>query len=596
MEQALRRLGLPGVILGERRSIYQSAEAQELLCWLEAAAAPLDQRRLRIALTQRHFGMEIGALHHLLDDEIAWEQQQERFLRYRELWERDGILAMLQRSLHDESVPARLLARSGGERILGNLLHLGELLQKASVEKEGIETLLAHFRQSIEDSGRNGEEDVTLRLESDAQCIRISTIHAAKGLQYPLVFLPFIAGVREEREKGPAPAPAAGGMDPGDPSPDRPDVERLQEDLRLLYVALTRAEHALWVGLAEPEAGKKKRPLWHGSAIAHLLRGNENFSLADCLTHWNRHSLIRVVSPVILPSPDRTVPERRSPSSTISAYHGRFDRDWAIYSYSSLSRTDKGWKPVVAETAVSATPAPWHSFPRGPASGIFLHALLQWLARQGFSALENPAMASAFKAQTAQLGWSEWQKPLLVWFKKMVGVPILAGIPFSQITRYQTEMGFWFPLHHADGQALDRLCLQHLFPGKIRPAATSRTLFGLMRGFMDLVFEMDGRYYVLDYKSSALGPDDTCYQESALLVDALSHRYDLQIAIYQLALHRHLRQRLGTAYDPERHLGGGLVFYLRGCSGPGSGILHLSACPELTLALDRIVENGREPS
>ncbi len=593
MEQALRRLGLPAVILGERRSIYQGAEAQELLCWLEAAAMPLDQRRLRVALAQRHFGLEIRALHHLLEDEIAWEQQQDRFLRYRELWERHGILAMLQRSLHDESVPARLLARPGGERILGNLLHLGELLQKASVENASIEALLAHFRQSIENGGGKGEEeDVTLRLESDAQRIRISTIHAAKGLQYPLVFLPFIAGVREE--PGPVAAQAGTGRDPRDPAPAGPDLERLQEDLRLLYVALTRAEHALWLGLAEPEARKKSR-LWHGSAIAHLLRG-EGRSLADCLAHWSSHSRIHIAAPAITPSPGRIEPERRKPSIAIPFYHGQFDRDWTICSYSSLARIRKGGEPAVPETAGSPASAPWHRFPRGPAPGIFLHALLQWLARHGFSALTSQTMASAFREQTVQLGWGEWQEPLLVWFQKIVGVPLPGEIPFSRITRYQTEMGFWFPLHHANSEALDRLCLQHLIPGKRRPEATMQVLNGLMRGFMDLVFEMDGRYYVLDYKSSTLGPDDTCYQESALREDTLSHRYDLQMAIYQLALHRHLRQRLGTGYDPERHLGGGLIFYLRGCSGPASGILHLPAGPELVLALDHTFGDALEPA
>jgi len=150
-------------------------------------------------------------------------------------------------------------------------------------------------------------------------------------------------------------------------------------------------------------------------------------------------------------------------------------------------------------------------------------------------------------------------------------------------------MPFWFPSQHLPTNQLDTLCRQYLLPGRERPILGKQNLHGLFHGFMDLVFAVDGRYYVLDYKSTRLGENDAAYGDTAIREDVLEHRYELQAALYLLALHRHLRQRLGRQYRTEQHLGGAWLWYLRACATAGGGLLYLAADPQLLDALDSAV-------
>jgi ATP-dependent exoDNAse (exonuclease V) beta subunit (contains helicase and exonuclease domains) len=158
---------------------------------------------------------------------------------------------MLRQTLHRLDLPARWLSEEDGERRLTNVLHLAELLQTASGTLDGEQALIRWLQEQM--TGQSTEEQV-VRLESEADLVRVVTIHKSKGLEYPLVFLPFATAFKEAKD----------GAD---------DRERLREDLRLLYVALTRARHALWVGIAALKVGKGSVCMLHRSAIGYLLGG-----------------------------------------------------------------------------------------------------------------------------------------------------------------------------------------------------------------------------------------------------------------------------------------------------------------------------------
>jgi exodeoxyribonuclease V beta subunit len=135
----------------------------------------------------------------------------------------------------------------------------------------------------------------------------------------------------------------------------------------------------------------------------------------------------------------------------------------------------------------------------------------------------------------------------------------------------QVEMEFWLASHAVDTRALEPLVQAHYLPGEARPPLLAEQLNGMLRGFIDLVFEHQGRYYVLDWKSNWLGPDDNAYTPQAMQAAILSHRYDLQFLIYLLALHRQLRARL-PGYDYDRHIGGAVYVFLRGSAAASQGL------------------------
>jgi exodeoxyribonuclease V beta subunit len=143
------------------------------------------------------------------------------------------------------------------------------------------------------------------------------------------------------------------------------------------------------------------------------------------------------------------------------------------------------------------------------------------------------------------------------------------------------EPEFHLEAHHVDVSHLDRLIQAHILPGQQRPALAAKQLNGMLKGFIDLLFEYNGKYYVLDYKSNWLGNTDTAYDNESLNQAILAKRYDVQYCLYLLATHRLLRYRLGDTYDYQQHMGGTLYYFIRGVNHSNAGC-HF-CLPDLTL-------------
>jgi len=240
-----------------------------------------------------------------------------------------------------------------------------------------------------------------------------------------------------------------------------------------------------------------------------------------------------------------------------------------------------------------------HAFPRGPSPGSFLHGLLEWAGRQGFARVrDDPAEAKDLIARRCNLrGWSYWIEPLTDWLLQCLATPLrLPGGPALQLAgldSYQVEMEFWFATRHVDARRLDPLVCQATLGAALRPALLPTHMNGMLKGFIDLVFEHQGRYHVLDYKSNWLGPTDPDYTPAAMRAVVLAHRYDLQYVLYLFALHRLLRSRL-PGYDYDQHVGGAVYLFLRGGGAPSQGLHHERPPRRLMDELDALFGGARE--
>lgn len=641
MRQALMRRAVASVYLSDQDSVFASAEARDLLYWLRAVAAPLDAQAVRAGLATRLLGLSFDELAHLASDEEAFDAQSEQVRELHGVWLRQGVLAMLRQSLYRFGLPARWLAEIGGERRLTNYLHLAELLQTAGAQLEGEQALIRWLAGRIEAPGGAGEEQI-VRLESDADLVKIVTIHKSKGLEYPVVCLPFAGSFRPvDGRAAYLSLPVQGGdgparqllLDYGKPQLQLAERERLREDLRLLYVALTRARHALWLGLAPLKRGNGKACVNEQGAAGYLLAGPQPLAvdgwrarvqaLADGCAH---------IAVLDLP---RQLPEPRlwraaqadAALQPAPGYAAQFDRRWGIGSFSSLTRAmaAPGLLPVAARTpaadeqlpSAAAMPAPdapvqpeplqaavpvWHRFMRGPVVGNFVHDQLEWLAAEGFALPERagdgpPApLEQGLLRRCARAGREQQAADLLQWLRAAVHQPLapLAATLAELGSRAAllAEMEFWLPARRLPAARIDALCRAHVLPGQPRPELPARELHGMLMGFADLVFCHEGRYWVLDYKTNYLGPDGTAYGPPALAAAALAHRYDVQAALYLLALHRLLKSRLGPAYAPAQMLGGALLFFLRGLDGQARGLHAVQPPLALLDALDELLDTA----
>ena len=216
----------------------------------------------------------------------------------------------------------------------------------------------------------------------------------------------------------------------------------------------------------------------------------------------------------------------------------------------------------------------------------------------GFAAIAtNPGRLRDTVARRCQSrGWEAWIEPLTAWLLKLITQPLRLpalgdaqplSVSLAGLTTCIPEMEFWLAAHCVDTQVIDQEVSAHTLGGAPRPALATNLLNGMLKGFMDLVFAHQGRYYVADYKSNWLGPDAAAYTTEAMSAEILHARYELQYVLYLLALHRLLKVRLPD-YDYDRHVGGAVYLFLRGLAAPSQG-LHCERPPrELIEALDAL--------
>jgi exodeoxyribonuclease V beta subunit len=626
VQQELARLAIASVYLSNRESVLAQVEAREILLILHACQNPSEERSLRAALATGLFDLDARALDTLASDERAWESTVQEFMDYRKTWHRRGVLAMLRALLHRRNLASSLLASPYGERRLTNYLHLAELLQQASGELDGEYALLRWLGEAV--SRPNGQvAEQVLRLESERKLVQIVTIHKSKGLEYPLVFLPFICSHRA------AETPLFHEVDgehnrsvldltESEGSLAEADKERLAEDLRLLYVALTRGVYATWLGLAPVRSGngKSEQTDLHHTAIGYLLQKGEVGDASTLATALQE--LAQALPGVAVGEPSLTRPaplpaeEEQPGEPLVRHFGGRLERDWWISSYSGLAAQGNGHSKgvlanpgfddevapeaaasVLAEAGESAAPEPSiFSFPKGARPGTLLHSLFETI---DFQRAQGEELCTHIAALLAQDGFDEsWAPVLQLQVEAVLDTPLDTGfgepvrLRDLSAERKQVELEFFLPMGRVTAPALTALCQRHDPLSADNKPLSFATVQGMLKGFIDLVFEWQGRWYLLDYKSNHLGMSPADYGRPALERAMREHRYDLQYQLYSLALHRLLSLRL-PGYDFDQHFGGVFYLFLRGM--PQGGVFHTRPSRELVLGLDKLFSEGMTP-
>jgi exodeoxyribonuclease V beta subunit len=605
IRDALTLLAIPSVYLSNRDSVFETPEAQELLWLLQAVLAPERESTLRSALATSMLGLNAQHIEALNLDEQAWDEVVEEFDGYRQLWQKRGVMPMLRALMKHRNIAENLLATSGGERRLTDILHISELLQEAGAHAESEHALVRWLAQHIAEPDSNASSQ-QLRLESDKHLVKIVTIHKSKGLEYPLVWLPFIANYRAQDQAfyhDRTSFEAVLDLSDAEESVALAEAERLAEDLRLLYVALTRSVWHCSLGIAPlfRRRGEKAGDSdFHHSACGRLIQQGEPRDAAGlraCLQSLESDNIALHIPGV--PDNRRWQFNTDAPPSLRARDIERLVRDdWRVTSYSGLQQRGHSMAQdllprfdldAAGERDAEETPALTpHQFPRGASPGTFLHSLFEDLD------FTQP-VAPEWVAEKLELGGFDehWQPVLSEWINAVLQVPLSGpGISLSQLParEKQVEMEFYLPISATlTAPALDALIRRYDPLSVDCPPLDFRDVRGMLKGFIDLVFRHNGRYYLLDYKSNWLGESSEAYTQSAMAQAMQAHRYDLQYQLYTLALHRYLRHRI-AGYDYEQHFGGVIYLFLRGVDRdvPGQGIFATRPDVQLISQMDAL--------
>lgn len=625
VQQNLADLGIHGVVSGGS-SVFASEGAAQWLTLLDAMDQRGNPRLARAAALGPFFGYTAADLAE--DPDPVLEEVNARLREFDHLLTASGCAAVFEaaQGAGAASMAARVLRHVGGERLLTDLRHLAELMQAAH-PRTGASTLALWVR--------NEQQSITSdahlrRLESDAAAVQLMTIHAAKGLQFPFVYLPTV-GVAEVKTDdtpvfnldGRRVVDVSGKLAPAHAAQVRAEAEG--EQLRLFYVALTRAVGQVTMYWA-PARGAG------GSALNRVLtrRGDPlpaNTAAATVCAELRgrlgEHAHIEIVTPREAPPRAEELPKVTGGART---WRRVLDTAWRRASYTSLSagaenagnrlegervvsEPDLDLKEDEDDLAGSVTagiagegtahlPSPMAGLPKGAQFGSLVHGILETVNTRAEDLGEE--IRGRIREQLRE--WPQTLDPeeLRAAIEAVLTTPLAPALPATlrdlDPAEQLAELDFELPL---DGGTRARsqdplvtlrdlapILRRHLPPtDSIYRYATvvdsrayeMQSLRGYLTGSIDVVFRHEGRFYVADYKTNWLGPADvplTTATYDRVSVNAAMEKssYPLQALLYTVALHRYLRWRL-PGYDPSEHVGGVLYLYVRGMAGPATPII-----------------------
>ena len=648
IQRALQSRGVPCVIQ-DGTSVFRSEEARELQLLLHALVEPNRLSAIRAALTTGILGLTGDDLLRLDGEEERWDSVSESFRDWRDLWRRRGfvhafraVLAHKSR-LHDPenpiSPPGQILRRQDGERRMTNLLHLAELLHDAeSNERMSPAGLLRWFAARRADGG--DAEASQLRMESDAAAVKVTTIHKSKGLEFPIVYCPFLSGpvdlFPDEKKRLRFHDPddgrrlklaLAAKQEQADPAMlEQAEDENFGEAMRLLYVALTRARDRC-VAIWDPSGWKSDR-----SALGWLLfseEGDTRDALASRLRGQSEGDQFRRLKEIAdlapgaidvraLRSDVRVSLDREEDKDVrleVRRANRELVREWKISSYSGLvagakegaaseDGHDHGQDVALPSNAAGiGERVLLADVEAGARFGRMIHQVFEFVdfadatgeEARGF--VDEALAVHGFEPDLADLVHRS--------VAETVATPMDdTGLRLQDVTRATRldELGFLFPVRSRSRLSRDRLAAAfeahggpHLAPVA---AAISRLDFepfaGFLKGFIDLTFEADGRWFIVDYKSNDLGATADAYHESQLQGAMLHGFYHLQYHLYVVALRRYLRWRI-PGWNYETDFGGAYYLFLRGMHpdrGASHGVYRDTPPLALIKAIDQALDEG----
>lgn len=613
--QELQKLGIASVYLSDQSSVFDSHVAVELLRILKACLN-VAERPILNAIATALFGLNAADIHQIQQNEADWQRWADSFAQYQQTWQRQGILVMLHQILLEQGISERLLSQATGERDLTDFLHLAEILQQAATLHESEAALLSWFEKQIQGEGR---QEAQIRLESERQLVKIVSIHKSKGLEYDLVWLPFLAV--------PSKIPTAGDMNVYY-SKERDETlwdmenrnlnalyeETFAEELRLLYVALTRAKYQM--AFALPAQFDKKWNALHyvlsqgeiGKEIA-LSATKDTETLLQAFKEKMKDNVEICTKPNLEAFPALSI-NTKNDELKAAEFTGNIEQDWRITSFTSIEQGHRrqnyfaesaGKKHAVFDdakdydsqnaiemstTLLRENESNILDLPRGKQVGTALHRHFE---NCHFSDLANTEEIDKLR-QSLQLN-ETFTEPLQNWLQQISHTPLSneIGIALADLANKDCikEMPFYLAIReHFDVEAFNRaLKAYHHLPSE---PLQFEQIQGMVRGSIDLVFRHNGKYYLVDYKSNFLGSTLADYNEDELKKEMLHSHYDWQYLIYTLALHRYL-QSIVPHYDYARDFGGVFYLFLRGMSGePQSGVFYDRPSVELITELDGV--------
>jgi exodeoxyribonuclease V beta subunit len=579
VHQSLYDLGIPS-LLKSKESIYSSQEAIELKDILKAILNSSNDGIVKVALSTEYIGYKANQISNLNDDPEALGELVNWFKSARETWSKKGIIAALELLNTEFHIEEKLSVLSFAERRLTNYYHLQELLINIEKQHKSSPSNLYRIYLNKLNNVREITDDELLRLESDDDLVTITTMHSSKGLEYPIVVLPFLWDDMLYSSNKNKVSQYHNDEDDlviniGSVSEDAKEQQKLEsiaDAMRLAYVALTRAEVVNIIPLVDMNMYKSTLAALLFGAEAYSSKKDPAFNYEACLSKLNELKdpatlVIKKEEELVLKEHVQKTSFSTSDLSAESFTRNDLDRLTKVVSFSSLSQHSKtdsdGFDFDFDERAsIHETQEDQQidrfSFPRGADAGNLLHDIFEYINFDDSSTDINQVI----KEKMGEWGFAnKWESLLQEWVGEILTTYLNDELQLTNVSREDVlkEMEFHFTINELDPSELANTIREQ----NQLPLHTQSVIRGYMKGFIDLIFRHNGKYFILDYKSNHLGDTYDDYKPEHLKTAMEHSDYDIQYHIYVLALKKYLEAR-DPNFDYERDFGGVYYLFLRG--------------------------------
>lgn len=620
-------------------SIFGTQECDELITFMKAVQEPKNEDLCRQALMTAFFDMSYKEVFDLEKDPAILETLMEKLFHCCADWRRKGFIAMMRAFISDENIKLRLLSKSDGERRMANLSQLLELGQKEAFRRKLDPLGLLTWYQDEQAWSLSSEKMSTpsqehlLRLESDENAVKIVTIHKSKGLEFPIVFIPFswdevdfkhrkyLKVHERDSNNDDYTVKLCLGKKEMELHKAQAGREELAENVRLLYVAATRARHKCYIFwgpingtarsaysllfnfrgvLDDPrifdELGDKDFREQLKTSVEDDLKKLEsidgNIGIRDCQDNQVQAvaAPADVVPAISLESRQMLLKSAIETDFRISSFSGLIsgaEREPDLQDYDRSPEPDGVERP---ETDGVNEPEPDKThqvkkltifdFPGGSKAGSMFHAILEVL---DFQEKDEAKVRELVRHTLESYGFnaSPWIGIIAETIRNIVGTALktdAASFTLSQISLKErlSELKFLFPVTR-----LAKVDFKDALAGLAIPGIQEKLeglsfspFKGYINGAIDCVACYDGKYYLIDWKSNLLGSSPDDYRQEELEKEIRSSWYFLQFSLYTIALDQYLTLKLGDSYSYEEHFGGIFYLFLRGMGVNENGIYH----------------------
>ncbi|CAL4325226.1 RecBCD enzyme subunit RecB [Buchnera aphidicola (Protaphis terricola)] len=574
IKEALKKLNIKSIYSSSNENIFHTNDAQELLIILESILDPNNINLLKQSIFT-HIFYQI-----LLQEDKKNNIEKSYFLikklyKYRDIWENIGIYYTIKKIILDFQKYSNHLDKCKNYQKNINFLHIAELLEKKSQIFYQKSSLLKWFERQILEK-QNILKNENIRKFKQSNIIQIITIHKSKGLEYPIVWIPFASIYKESKSylyHNQKNFKIFYDLEHKKTTQKISEEERLSEDLRFLYVAITRSIYHCSLGIGHILYKKtQKKSNIHKSSLGYIIQRGYNIKYKDLineLNQLNQKKYIKIKYDSInikLPYIKEEIYLLSKPINLKNSIKTYFQ----ITSFTELKKTTLSYynqnyydiKNILNQEILNTNKIEDNNFPKGKKTGILIHHILKKI---DFSKKLNH---NFFYKTLKKYDFSEQLAPSLIsWVHNIINIKIKninLNLSMLKKNQYIKEMKFFLPIKNILNSTDFNNIIQSFDPiSSISPKISFDPFLGIIKGAIDLILTYNEKYYIIDYKSNYLGNNKNSYSSENIKKEIIKNRYDLQYQIYTIALHQFLKKKV-NGYKYKKHFGGIFYIFLRG--------------------------------